>query len=46
MILDSNAISDWWQGRPALLVVLEKVAAEALTRAPRAGATLHLRARA
>jgi tRNA(fMet)-specific endonuclease VapC len=27
MILDSNAISDWWQGRPALLAVLEKAAA-------------------
>ena len=26
MILDSNAISDWWQGRPALLAVLEKAA--------------------
>jgi tRNA(fMet)-specific endonuclease VapC len=25
--LDSNAISDWWQGRPALLAVLEKAAA-------------------
>ena len=27
MILDSNAISDWWQGRPAFLAVLEKAAA-------------------
>ena len=26
MILDSNAISDWWQGHPALLAVLEKAA--------------------